>query len=553
MLTREKIRLSLSNVRWLRISLGLIVFVFGVALSQVLIETLAPDLNSPIIPVGMSLLLVLLVVTSKVEFSITFLLIGLSIFLSDQLHDVYFDGITYHQSGIYWVSSNYHPLFPEVQDRWELFVNHYPKLSWLYGSAFLGPMGSVSMAKSINFILFFAVFTFAGSTLKGHLATKLILGLLMAANPIAMNQIFSGYVDGLIAQFIALAAIAILRVRLANLTDDIGWILALSIIALPALKFTGILFAGVLTLATALIIWLRHRRTVEHQPPSAFAVFQFGGVVSLIALTLLANPYLSNLLQGKHLLHPAFGSSKLSNLISGQTTPEFYELHPTQKLLVSIASRSYDLGPWSSVPLPPLKQPFTFSISEIEQFAAVDTRAGGWGPIFFGVLVLTLLLVVLSIKRGLLSPEALVLLIALTASVLLNPESWWARYSPQLALIPPLTIFAIFQNGSKVFETRSGLIRVTSSAVTLLALLNSSLTFLPMVENSTLTNQSISQQLAKIRAASPTGIVVWDKQQMNLEAFLESGDIIWRAPIEGETPTGCIEIYLERFCLPDVE
>ncbi|HEX9027682.1 MAG TPA: hypothetical protein VF823_00825, partial [Anaerolineales bacterium] len=91
----------------------------------------------------------------------------------------------------------------------------------------------------------------------------------------------------------------------------------------------------------------------------------------------------------------------------------------------------------------PLKNPFSVTIPEIKAFKQADVRVGGWGPLFGAMLLLAagvLALALLEWKGKIFIPLALIALVSGTA--LLNPEVWWARYSPQLWLVPLVAVGA---------------------------------------------------------------------------------------------------------------
>jgi hypothetical protein len=84
-----------------------------------------------------------------------------------------------------------------------------------------------------------------------------------------------------------------------------------------------------------------------------------------------------------------------------------------------------------------VKLPFTFSREEVRAFQGADVRVGGFGPLFGGAMLLAaaVLALVPCVGTPPLRPW-LVLPLALLASVLAHPHGWWARYAPQLWLVP---------------------------------------------------------------------------------------------------------------------
>lgn len=532
-----------------KISLSLIFFVVFTALTQVAVESIVPKLNTPLVPLLLAILASGFLTGWNKNFLAAVSLIITSLLLSGVFNDVYFDGITYHQSGIFWVAESFSLLFPDVNDYWVLFVNFYPKLSWLYGSAFLGPVSFLGLSKSINFIFLFASLCLAMHVAAGSLRFRMLIAAAVAMNPIAVSQVYSNYVDGLVAQGITLATLALYAMVRKSDTVEHRWIFIFALLVLPSLKFTGLLFSAIYLVAALTLYYTRRfSPALETWAQQLKTQIQLG-VFAFFSLVLLSNPYLSNVIGGHHPLHPAFGSNKLSTLISGQTTPEYYSLPPAVRLFQSVLSKSMDLGPWSDVKLPSLKIPFTLSPEEIYQFAAVDTRAGGWGPLFSGLAVLGLIIFVILCFRRQLNFGEVVIIISLVSTVLLNPESWWARYSPQLALLPAFLFFISASKNQLNSLKSSKLLRASSVVAATVSLLNSLLVMVPMLANVNSANNYINLQIQNLVDNSPSRSVIWDKRTINLEAFFAANSVSWypkNATVPLDVP--CIDLYGETVC-----
>jgi hypothetical protein len=88
-----------------------------------------------------------------------------------------------------------------------------------------------------------------------------------------------------------------------------------------------------------------------------------------------------------------------------------------------------------------IKFPLSISLAEIKTFQVTDVRIAGWGPLFSLILLISLgtgILLVIRQRGKSLAGWGLILLI--TATMLLNPEAWWARYAPQFWLIPVVVL-----------------------------------------------------------------------------------------------------------------
>ncbi len=92
-----------------------------------------------------------------------------------------------------------------------------------------------------------------------------------------------------------------------------------------------------------------------------------------------------------------------------------------------------------------MKFPLALARSEIAAFARPDVRVGGWGPLFGAILILAAAaLIGLFFVSRRIALVALGLIAAILAISLLNSEAWWARYTPQLWLIPVIVLGALW-------------------------------------------------------------------------------------------------------------
>jgi len=105
-----------------------------------------------------------------------------------------------------------------------------------------------------------------------------------------------------------------------------------------------------------------------------------------------------------------------------------------ERLLVSLFSES------ELVPSIRLKVPFTFSFREIDSFTFPDARLGGFGPVFGGALLLSaavLFVLFWNYRRQLHRAASLLVLNGLIVlSALSFSEAWWARFAPQIWMVP---------------------------------------------------------------------------------------------------------------------
>ena len=91
-----------------------------------------------------------------------------------------------------------------------------------------------------------------------------------------------------------------------------------------------------------------------------------------------------------------------------------------------------------------LKIPFTVSAEEIDAVAAPDVRVSGFGVLFGGIMLLSLVAAVLTRFKN--AAPVMPAIAVLTLLWLYFPETWWARYNPYLYYVPCLIALFIGKN-----------------------------------------------------------------------------------------------------------
>lgn len=378
------------------------------------------------------------------------LIIAGSVFTVSLIYDTSWDGQGYHQEMVYQLGAGWNPFYeivppyPEAGNQW-LWVNHYPKALELCEAGIYRFTGRIETAKATNLILWAAAFGVTLALLRklsffsGR--WNLFYALLFTACPVLVNQVFTFYIDGqLYAVMICLFAVF---VHLSISPQRAHWcMLAALIFLLVSIKFTSIVFAALFT--GAYVLLLAYRKC--WQPLRKLVLIS--GVAALLSFVLAGyNPYIVSLKNGRHVFYPVMGVDKVE--IMGINLPRGFEHKGRiEKLMVSLFSYAENEGSWVGTSRKAqLKVPFSFRKSEIAAAKAEDTRIAGFGPFFSGALLITfftLLWATVAFKRY--RKQLCVLwyaLVVLWCSVLLLPEAWWARFVPQLWLVPALVVFTL--------------------------------------------------------------------------------------------------------------
>lgn len=384
---------------------------------------------------------------------------SMSLLAAWALYDYSWDGRAYHQIGIYYLANDWNPVWQKMADLKELapylsheiWVEHYMKFSEIVAACIYSVFShNIELGKAVNFIAFFGAFFYGISVIAKFLRPlhAIIVSFLLSFSPVVGVQIASYYVDGLLATALLVVFLAIVdreyyRTQLAHNPQDTllrkslrerSCILALALLASASIKLTGLAYAGFIGLAyLGYVLWFYGVRESK-------GILLTGLVAGGLIIACNANPLLTNIAKGKHPGYPLLGKEKI-DIITSFYPKIFHELNTTSQLFYSLFSPTQGGGE------PILKIPFSFSKSELPN---VDTKIAGFGPMFSGMIVLSVLFVLLC-RAHLRNKQILALLGLVLASVLINPGAWWARYAPQLYFLPIITLALSYYLAPKPF------------------------------------------------------------------------------------------------------
>ena len=370
-----------------------------------------------------------------------------------------YDGWLYHEPGVIGLAHGWNPVWQPRFDTWwsahgatlgnptgapfidGLWTTAYPKANWILAANAVVWGLSLDAGKYAGILLIVAAAGVAWRSLRLAglpLWPAAVLAAAAALNPIAVMQTTTYYADGALASCLCLLVFAALAFTLTASCLDL-LLLACAALLACNLKFTGPLYVGLLLLPSA-ALWLRHKRMSRQHGPLVLCA-------ALLLLLCSVNPYLTNVRVGGSPIQPL----NRINVMQGQMWPEFLSKNRLEKLAISLTfSNAYD--PFGELPAPaarsistPLQQR---GLAEFAQFAtSYDLRIGGFGPLFGLTLLSTLILILWVWPRGPVMGE--MPFAALAAGIILatlaNPEAWWARYAPQLWLLPILVAAAAFK------------------------------------------------------------------------------------------------------------
>ena len=357
-----------------------------------------------------------------------------SMYISGKCFDLSYDGQTYHQEAIIQLAHGWNPFYedvaPEAHPCYHL-INSFSKGSWIAAAALYKITGTIEQSKAFNFLLMFAslFISFAAALCfnKITLKTAAILSILLSFNPVSICQSLSFYVDGQLSSLlICLASLAYLL--FSRWDKTIILVIALNIIMALNVKFTGVVYGSIFILGLLSYFFL-------------YGKAKFGSRVLILSVFSILvgicfigySPYIRNTLRHGHPFYPLLGPRSV-DVVTSNVPGNFLGMNRFERLFLSIFSKSGNV--WKPA-VSTLKWPFKVSRSELNTFGFPDTRVGGWGPLFGGAIIISI--VILLIAFGIDLPKTKMAAWAsllIIISIIPNWESWWARFSPQLWMMP---------------------------------------------------------------------------------------------------------------------
>lgn len=346
------------------------------------------------------------------------------------LVDFSYDGQEYHFDAVYALRRGWNPYhaayapFAPPGASILPWPQHYPLGAWLL-MALLWTAGLSAEASKVALWVplmitplaaYSAVFTVGGGK-----RSAVAIAAVAALSPIALTQLSTRYVDGMLAELIAsFLAFAIVFMQTRGRVAFAGALICM-MIALDT-KATAIAMFGAASAGVCIVaLWRDGARR------AAILAISFGGTALATVLTIGWHPYVSNSLEHGNPFYPVFGERSYDVTTMLEPAPLRNRPLPLQILSSVLAPSGFDeVRP---------KLPFTLSKEEIVAGGSPDTLLGGFGPLFSGAALLAIVSAFASVAAGdRRSNATLIIAGSLALSAALTPSGWVARYVPQLWL-----------------------------------------------------------------------------------------------------------------------
>lgn len=356
--------------------------------------------------------------------------------VSGAFYDLSYDGQTYHQEAILRLAQGWNPFYDqslgEQSVPYAIWIDHYAKASETIAATLYAITGSIELSKVYNFLLiassFFLSFSALAAVLPRRRGLAALFALLLACNPVSIYQSLSFYVDGQLSSLlIGLTALSVLIYKRPRWPLRVAFALCIALAVNN--KFTALAYVGILCIGLVLALYV----TQKHSILKKMLIVMTAS--ALIGVALLGfNPYVTNMVKYNNPFYPLAGEDS-KDVVAAFTPTSFMTMNRFEEAAVSYFSQTE--GNSTKRDETTLKVPFTFSMEELQYYGIPDTAISGFGPLFSGVLVLSVIILVMAFMFNV--PRTMVvigLLVILLASVFINYAAWWARYVPHLWLLP---------------------------------------------------------------------------------------------------------------------
>ena len=428
--------------------------------------------------------IILALITFVIVFSVSCLLCG-------HVYDDSADGNGYHKFAIGLLKNEWNPIYDSQEkiikklnlDAEEnLWVEHYPKATWIYGANVYKLTNNIETAKTFNLMAVFTLF-FVITYLINKIYLKKLIAIMLAIGactfPIIWQQIFCLYLDGFMGIILLLLIIYFYLFIKNNQNKEYFLISASLIIIISNIKYTGLFYAGIFCLGYYIYYLINKIKNKDYKPLIKTTV-SFTIVLLISLLIVGSNSYIKNLITKGNPLYPIIGKDKV-DIITPQQPQLFANKSPIEKNFYSIFSYTANYATTFNQGTPKLKIPFTSNMNNELLSIVEDTRIGGFGIYFSGVFIISIIVIIVYTISKIKNKEyekIIFIGIPFVITILLMfffKESWWARYSPQTYFIVLMALFILLTSQNKKLYA-------LASVLLLLCSFNSALIFRQMIK-----------------------------------------------------------------------
>ena len=417
-----------------------------------------------------------------------------TILIASAFYDTTWDGNTYHKEMIGLMKNGMNPLYNV--DAGDIWVQHYARAVETFASVIYSFTNNIECGKALNFLFMFLLFGQVYKFLKEKKVNKFFslgLSFIIAVNPISIIQSVTYYVDGIFANNLFFIILILLRLTKENKGNKenklyLYWLAALIIVCIN-IKFTSLLictmFVGAFVLYW-LYVSIKEKKFIVTLKK---CFFYFLCVYIIGVLFVGSSVYVKNFWKYGHPFYPLQGESTNVDIVTDNEPAGLQNYNHVQKFIYTLFSKTYT---WYDKK-PELKIPFTVYETELDSMQYADTRIGGFGPLYSGILILSIPIVMFYIIKNILNKKRenillILIILCIITPIPILPVVWQLRYYPQLYLLPIIALFLLVINNKNKFKS------IYAVLISLTMLVNI-LLFMPIMFNRFKESININRQL----------------------------------------------------------
>jgi hypothetical protein len=383
-----------------------------------------------------------------------------SILTMSFIYDRSSDGNTYHKDAVGNLYLGWNPVKENVNHfinkklkiknydmhTYDIWKQHYTKANWILEADIYKITNNIESGKALNLICMYILFTFAIFLFNKKLNTQkaIILSTLITFNPITSNQLFTFYNDQLGASLLFILIINLINIITNKNNKENFTILFMLITLLVNIKFNIMGYAMVFSLLFMIYYLIKNKKTLKLPKLISYWLILF-----IFSFVIMGYPtYVKNYLNNGNIFYPIYGENK-EDIITAQEPKSFIKKNTIDKFFIATFSKVNNLQKSQNYQL---KIPFTFSKEEIKESMAIDTRISGYGILFSGLFIISIIILIFYLIKNPKSNEKNIIKIILLASISIIigiSESWWARYNPTTYLILISALYILFKQNNK--------------------------------------------------------------------------------------------------------
>ena len=402
------------------------------------------------------------------------------------------DGLAYHKPAVIEMKSGWNPVWEynserdqvhegtDASYRWWLWLKHFSKSDWYINAVFYAFSGNLDLGNISRmlylFVTFIVVFAAIASTFRLPVYWCFFFSFVATLNPFAMFQCFISFLDGALGSCLTLLFFALAAYLKSRDKRFLPFVVA-SIVIATNLKFTGVVYVAVFLicmLIPSVVLAIRTNVVIpakagiqrsNSQPSSLDSGFRRSDEVSLVidrpltgslvlatvlALIVGINPYLYHLYHHYTPFYPLHIVRKVDepdrlDIMKGWQESNVSDANKWQQFFFYYLNTSdwHPAAPhhWEG------KEDgvHTITVNKVPFGRHLARFCQNFGGLFMISMWFSLLMMPL-IRRK----EYWFFLLAVWASIWVQPHIWCARYIPHLWLIPIIVACALLSQFNEV-------------------------------------------------------------------------------------------------------